>query len=208
MGPMLDPGTLLSGVGQRPSSNILFPAWPIYGHHKHVSLFWFSENILTAGHLPSIKAAAARSMFYVGVPSCVWVWTGNTTCHWSQDDFYRHIDENRAGSQAYSHQLTFSFYHNGDMTLKVHDNISMNHTVFLCITRTCSLEEARCWNTMNTLSPFICHQCDDVYMMTSSNGNIFRVTGPLCGEFTGPGEFPAQRPVTRSFDVYFDLRPN
>ena len=32
--------------------------------------------------------------------------------------------------------------------------------------------------------------------MTSSNGNIFRVTGPLCGEFTGPGEFPTQRPVT------------
>ena len=43
-------------------------------------------------------------------------------------------------------------------------------------------------------------------MMTSSNGNIFRVTGPLCGEFTGPGEIPAQRPVTRSFDVFFDLR--
>ena len=45
-------------------------------------------------------------------------------------------------------------------------------------------------------------------MMTSSNGNIFRVTGLLCGEFTGPGEFPTQRPVTRSFDVYFDLRLN
>ena len=25
----------------------------------------------------------------------------------------------------------------------------------------------------------------NVFMMTSSNGNIFRVTGPLCGEFTG-----------------------
>ena len=45
-------------------------------------------------------------------------------------------------------------------------------------------------------------------MMTSSNGNIFRVTGHLCGEFTGPGDFPAQRPVTRSFDVFFYLRPN
>ena len=45
-------------------------------------------------------------------------------------------------------------------------------------------------------------------MMTSSNGNIFRVTGPLCGEFRGPGEFPTQRPVTRSFDVYFDLPLN
>ena len=44
--------------------------------------------------------------------------------------------------------------------------------------------------------------------MTSSNGNIFRVTGPLCGEFTGSGEFPTQRPVTRSFDVFFDLRLN
>ena len=48
----------------------------------------------------------------------------------------------------------------------------------------------------------------DETMMTSSNGNIFRVTGPLRGEFTGPGEFPAQRPVTRSFDVFFDLRLN
>ena len=38
-------------------------------------------------------------------------------------------------------------------------------------------------------------------MMTSSNGNIFRATGPLCGEFTGPSEVPAQRPVTRNFDV-------
>ena len=45
-------------------------------------------------------------------------------------------------------------------------------------------------------------------MMTSLNGNIFRVTGSLCGEFTGPGEFPTQRPVTRSFDVFFDLRLN
>ena len=41
-----------------------------------------------------------------------------------------------------------------------------------------------------------------VFMMTSSNGNIFRATGHLCGEFT------AQRPVVRSFDVFFDLRLN
>ena len=28
------------------------------------------------------------------------------------------------------------------------------------------------------------------YMMTSANGNIFRVTGHLCGEFTGPWWIP------------------
>ena len=41
-----------------------------------------------------------------------------------------------------------------------------------------------------------------LHMMTSSNGNIFRVTGHLCGKFTIPGELPAQRPVMRSFHVY------
>ena len=45
-------------------------------------------------------------------------------------------------------------------------------------------------------------------MMTSSNGNIFRITGHLCGEFAGLRWFPAQRPVTRSFDIFFDLRLN
>ena len=45
-------------------------------------------------------------------------------------------------------------------------------------------------------------------MMTTSNGNIFRVTGPLWWEFTGPGKFPAQRPATRSFDAFFDLSLN
>ena len=47
-------------------------------------------------------------------------------------------------------------------------------------------------------------------MKTSSNGNIFRVTGHLCGEFTGHRwlELPAQTLVTRSSDVFFDLRLN
>ena len=45
-------------------------------------------------------------------------------------------------------------------------------------------------------------------MMTSSNENIFRVTGHLCGNSPVPGEFRAQRPVTRSFDVFLDLYLN
>ena len=38
--------------------------------------------------------------------------------------------------------------------------------------------------------------------MTSSNGNIFSVTGHLCGELAG------HWPVTRSFEIFFDLRLN
>ena len=37
---------------------------------------------------------------------------------------------------------------------------------------------------------------------------ILRVTGHLCGEFTGPRWIPAQRPVTRSFDLFFDPHLN
>ena len=44
-------------------------------------------------------------------------------------------------------------------------------------------------------------------MMTSSNGKIFRVSGPLCRNSPFTGEFPSQRPVTQNFDVS-DLRLN
>ena len=62
----------------------------------------------------------------------------------------------------------------------------------------------------HVMASFCCYLCASIIdrMKTSSNGNIFRVTGHLYSEFTGPGEFHAQRPVTRSFDVSFDVHPN
>ena len=47
-----------------------------------------------------------------------------------------------------------------------------------------------------------------VTMMTWSNGKLFRVTGHLCGEFTGHRWIPRTKSVTRSFDVFFDQRLN
>ena len=41
--------------------------------------------------------------------------------------------------------------------------------------------------------------------MMSSNGNIFCITIPLCGEFTDHRWIPTQKPLTRSFDVFFHL---
>ena len=45
-------------------------------------------------------------------------------------------------------------------------------------------------------------------MMAPSNGNIFGVTGPCVGNSPVTGEVPSHRPLTRSFDVFFDLRLN
>ena len=44
---------------------------------------------------------------------------------------------------------------------------------------------------------------ESLSMMTSSTENIFRVTGPLCGEFTDHKGL-----VPRSFGVFFDLHLN
>ena len=53
-----------------------------------------------------------------------------------------------------------------------------------------------------------------VFVMTLSNGSMFRVTGfcagnsPVTAGSPVTGEFLSHRPVTRSFDVFFDLRLN
>ena len=44
--------------------------------------------------------------------------------------------------------------------------------------------------------------------MTSSNGNISALLALCAGNSPVTGEFPSQRPVTRSFDIFFDLRLN
>ena len=46
------------------------------------------------------------------------------------------------------------------------------------------------------------------FMMTSSNGTFSALLALCAGNSPVPGEIPAQRPVTRSFDVFFDVRPN
>ena len=63
----------------------------------------------------------------------------------------------------------------------------------------CIKPQQNIWNKVENLGIW-CIPCS--MMMTSSNGNIFRVTGLLCREFTCHSEFPAQRPVMRSFDVF------
>ena len=48
----------------------------------------------------------------------------------------------------------------------------------------------------------------DFLMMTSSNENIFRVTGPLCGEFTGPWWIPRTKASDAELWCFLYLRPN
>ena len=51
-------------------------------------------------------------------------------------------------------------------------------------------------------------KCYERTMMTSSNGSIFRVTGPLCGEFTSHWWIPLTKASDAVLGSFFDLRPN
>ena len=80
-----------------------------------------------------------------------------------------------------------------------------NHNIYLEIIifphlNNTHLQVTMSFNKKNTKKKHkkVKHPISWLVMMTSSNGNIFRVTGHLCGEC----EFPAQRPVTQSFDVF------
>ena len=85
----------------------------------------------------------------------------------------------------------------GDMPLP--ESVVANTVRIVCVTSCqCVKNDKHGWH-------FIVH-CYGLVLVTSSNGGIFRVTGPSWGEFTG--EFPSQRPVRWSFDVFFDPRLN
>ena len=66
-------------------------------------------------------------------------------------------------------------------------------------------DEAITWDPLSLYWPFVVK-----IMMTSSTWNIFRVTGPLCGEFTGHRWIPRTKASDAElcFVVFFDLRLN
>ena len=67
------------------------------------------------------------------------------------------------------------------------------------------------WVARSSVTNILIHKVDHCLsrrwiftMMTSSNRTLFRGTG----RSPATGEFPSHRPVTRSFDVFFDLHRN
>ena len=94
------------------------------------------------------------------------------------------------------------------MTLNARDNYCWDRISFSCVEEMTSYSkmtdswEPSTYHDTSCFTNVSCAFC----MMTSSSGSIFRVTGLLWGNSPVTGEFPAQRPVTRSFDIFFDLR--
>ena len=110
---------------------------------------------------------------------CDWI-----ILYWIVSNIWRkYMHDQRYWLRCYSEQPVFG-------RLAVRNNVSEYMDVHMC-----SL-----YITLQSIKIFS--------MMTSSNGNIFRFTGPSWGEPLVTSGFPSQRSVTRSFDGFFDLRLN
>ena len=98
------------------------------------------------------------------------------------------------------------------------------------ITSTTAASASRVWFESPSGRDIFCLKNFDTssrtFVRVSKTGTYIFITGPLCawwrhqmetfsallaicaGNSPVPGDFPTQRPVTRSFEVYFDLCPN
>ena len=107
-----------------------------------------------------------------------------------------------------------------------------NHVTLVCIRVyhlglpfTTKLKKLEIWNFLETSLYWTklgnCHSTlgsgyvswligpgDIIFMMTSSNGNIFRVTDPFWGESTGHRWIPLKRVSNTGFYVFFDVSLN
>ena len=77
--------------------------------------------------------------------------------------------------------------------------ISFNH-----IRKVLSSGQYTCKSHLQNVGHFV----QTSIMMTSSNGNISALLALCAGNSPVTGEFPSPRPVTGSFDIFFDLRLN
>ena len=79
---------------------------------------------------------------------------------------------------------------------------------------TLALSSPRTLVTRNELYALLCRAAwkllsrNIVIITKSSNGNISPLLAICAGNSQVPGEFTAQRPMTRTFDIFFDLRLN
>ena len=92
----------------------------------------------------------------------------------------------------------------------VSNPIMINHTGTFVINTVCLRFQHGYGVTFHHfLFNVITHPCPNSYTWWRHQMETFSALLAICaGNSPVPGEFPTQRPVTRDFDVYFDLRPN
>ena len=158
--------------------------------------------------------------FTIGYSSTM-AWSSNQSQRLDYMTKYMYLDSSLSnGNQAtcpvilsclFQKQCTLQWHHNECAGLSNHRRLDylLNHLHRGRSKKTSKLRvTGLCDALLSAHLPSHCESFRLVYMITLSNGNIFRVTGPLWWNPTVTSGLPSQRPVTQSFDVFFNLRLN
>ena len=166
-------------------------------HFSH-SLNRFTEFQFGRQMCSFVRGRASQVYLYLHLKHCD---EADTFCHlWTQMNLIITSGNIYNLIIMFVHGMSFSEIHNIIRTLDMRASVDLIFSSWHCGFRRVFLNKLPPFLTplLNTVVSY-CQVWDQAVslftMMTSSNGNISRVTGPLCGEF------PSQRPVVLSFGV-------
>ena len=106
-----------------------------------------------------------------------------------------------------SYKLAWHFRTHGSWPLYMNKLFFITHRIRMLTLRACNkgnltnnnadcsvAPKGQCWKSHKMATCFIRHSRILFHVMTSSNGNMFRVTGRCAGNSPVTGEFPSQKP--------------
>ena len=154
------------------------------------------------------------------------VWQGSfcvcTQPIWDGVTMLRHLSLagrlHRMISGVVSYKLARHFRTHGSWPLYMNKLFFITHRIRMSTPQACNMgnltdnnadcfvaPKGQCWKSHKMATCFIQHSRILFHVMTSSNGNIFRVTGRCAGNSSVTGEFSSPaKAVTRNFGVFFD----
>ena len=190
--------------------------WPVNSPHKdqlrrkcfHLMTSWWYIEVMevTKIHFSSLGPGK--------LPAPAWC---DNICQPVPSTEFSQKRRNKPAEYLYCMHNCYTEFIWGRMITQVNHPDFVNYMNVNCINVSCS---------QSSVNDCACMFPCFLFVMTSWHGNVFPIIGPfwtwwrhqmetfsallaLCaGDSPVSGEFPSQRPVTRSFDVFFDLRLN
>ena len=150
---------------------------------------------------------------YVYSYACIYVWVWLCVYLWYEHGYLRSLAPIRGhtkGRQLFSFRFEITFLCQCTISVKQRIWISPETSWRVVKWVKCPLvTETSCWFQMFAISLIAQSVCERIFMLTwwRHQMETFSALLDICA-WNSPvtDEFPAQRPVTQSFDVFFDLR--
>ena len=197
-------------TGNKPLSEPMIDFWRIYIYMHHATLstprtifkpfcgaflfLWFRTHQYLMNWY--ICVLLVLRGWYTAIEAIIWLCQWLPQCQWNNPDAYGKIGHYQTTTK---HNTALTLWIINEIYMYCRYNESCPCAIKPNIAVVFLTKDSKCFFAVsNRFLSWWRHQME-----------TFAAVLAICaGNSPVPGEFPTQRPVTRSFDVYFDLRPN